>query len=830
MQFVSLAARNALRNARRSALTLFIFAVGVAALVMAWSVFDGSNAQVIRGMTGNYTGYVQIHRQGYTDDASVDRAFTAQDVAAARIEDIPGVVAATSRMEAMALVSSAGNARGLRIVGIDPALESSVTVLQQRLQAGRFLGHAETGGILIGKALAKALDVGVEDEVAVLTQGMQGSIGAQRYRIVGIYSTGNEMVDGMQAFITMADVKALLSSDDRMTTIAIKLADRAQTDAVVQTLGDRLGKDFEVLGWKKLLPEVAESVEFHEVMGKLVTLILFGIVAIGVTNTVLMSVLERRREFGVMMALGALPRQVFRLIIYEGLLLGLSGFGIGFTLGYAAVSYLGAAGIDFGEGMQTMQGMKRIVYPTLSAERILYICAAVLVVIAAAGLYPAWKIVRLSALNAMRGTPAGRKETVRMQSGGAGLAARLLLLSLAIRNFSRNPFRTALTLLTVAVGVSAFVFVAATANGYYVQVVANVTGMISGDAQIQHTNFKENMRPSLSWPDAAQLLRRLRQTDGVAAASPRVQSMAMITSTAKSLPLMLVGVDPDSEQQTTSLHKAVRQGHTLRQGGDKEIVIGRKLAELLRVRLGERVVVMAQDLGGNLASEGFVVAGMFDTGSHSIDDGMAQITLGASQKLLAIDGKVTNIVLRLQGDEAQRAATLQKLAAVAPTGEFRLLSWQELLPQVALISDFLKHSLALLLTIVLLMVSVVIMNTVLMSVMERTREFGTMLALGSRPDFIVRLVELESGILGILGTSAGLVLGGLLTVFAMRTGIDIQMHGASIPGVSNIIYPRISAAVLALPGLLLPVLALLAALYPALRASRLEPVHAIGHD
>lgn len=829
MRFVSLAFRNMLRNVRRSTLTLFVFAVGVAALVIAWSVFDGSNAQVIRGMTGNYTGYVQIHRQGYTDDASVDRAFAAQDVAASRVGDIPGIVAAAPRMETMALVSSAGNARGLRIVGIDPELEPSVTVLHQRLVAGRYLDKTETGSMLIGKALAKVLDVGVGDEVAVLTQGMQGSIGAQRYRIAGIYSTGNEMVDGMQAFITMADASALLSSGGQITTIAIKLADRAQTDTVVQTLGGRLGKDFEVIGWKKLLPEVAESVEFHEVMGKLVTLILFGIVGIGVTNTVLMSALERRREFGVMMALGTSPWQVFRIIIYEGLLLGLSGFGIGFMLGYAAVAYLGAAGIDLGEGTQTMQGLARVIHPTLSAERILYICSAVFVVIAAASLYPAWKIVRLTSLDAIRGNPAGRKDTVRTYAGGAGFAARLLLLSLAIRNFTRHPVRTGLTVLTISVGVSAFVFVAATANGYYAQVVANATGMFSGDAQVQHKDFKDDMQPGFSLPDGVQLLGQLRQAHGVAAASPRVQSMAMITSPAKSLPLMLVGVDPGSERETTFLHKAVTQGRYLRQGGDKEIVIGRRLAELLHVRIGERVVVMAQDLGGSLVSEGFVVAGMFNTGSHGIDDGMAQITLTASQKILGINGKITNIALRLQGDDAQRAAALQKLAAVVPPGESRLLTWQQLLPQVAQISALLKHAQAVLLTIVLLMVSVVIMNTVLMSVMERTREFGTMLALGSRPGFIVRLVQLESGVLGVLGTLCGLALGGLLTAFAMHTGIDIQMHGASIPGVTNIIHPQLSVVVLALPGVLLPVLALLAALYPALRASRLEPVRAIRH-
>ncbi len=833
MRLLNLAWRNTLRNSRRTALTLIAFSVGVAALVFAWSVFDGSNAQMINNMTGNYTGYIQIHQHGYTDDPNVDHAFDAQDFSALKFEEIPGITAVAPRMEAMALVSTEANSRGLILVGVDPEREPSVTALHKKISAGRYFEKGETGGILIGKSLGRVLGVGVGGEVAVLTQGMQGSVGAQRYRVQGVYDTQNDMVDGMQAFITRADADTLLSSGTRMTTIAIKLDDRDRTDAVVRDISTRLGAKFEVEGWKQLLPEVAQSVDFHESVGKAITLILFGIVVIGVANTVLMSVVERMREFGVMLAVGTSPRQVFRIIIYEGLILGLLGFGLGFAIGYALVTHFGSTGLEFTKqtaAVQAMQGVTRTIYPHLSVDRMLYISGAVLTVIVTASLYPAWKIARMLPLHAMRGAIGARAKVVPAAPAQEQTSRRFLLPVLAMRNLSRHPLRSWLTLGAIGFGLGAFVFVGSIANGFYTQIVENATGMVTGDAQIQHKSFKDDMKPTLILPDGMRLLDRLQHTAAVAGASPRVQTTAMITSPAKSLPIMFIGVQPDTERQVTFLDKSVKEGHYLQPGHDKEIVIGKKLAQLLRVRLGERVVVMAQDTQGNLASESFIVAGMFYTGSHSFDDVMAHVTLPAMQKMMAMGDGITNIALRMQArEEQQLAPALQQIAGLVPPGDIRLLSWQELVPAVAQMNVIFKRSLTVLLGIVLLMVSVVIMNTILMSVMERTREFGTMLALGSRPGFIVRLVQLESGLIGAAGAAGGLVLGVVLVLLHMGRGIDMKMHGAAIPGVTNIIYPKLSVMVLAVPGILLPILALLAALYPALRAARLDPVKAMRH-
>lgn len=837
MRFLNLAGRNTLRNPRRTLLTLVAFAIGVATLVFAWSVFDGSNKQMIDNMTGNYTGYIQIHRQGYTDDPSVDLAFGAADVAAAGLKQLPGVASYSYRMEALALLGSATNSRGLLLVGVDPATETAVTALHGKVTAGRYFAPGEQGGILLGRALAKVLGVTVGGEVSVFTQGMQGSIGAQRYRVQGLYDTQNDMVDSMQAFITLRDAEQLLSSEAQMTTVAIKLSDRDQADRIVQQLHAALGPRFEVKGWQQLLPEVAQSVSFHESVGFAVTFILFGIVIIGVANTVLMSIMERLREFGVLMAVGTSAAQLFRLIMYEGLILGALGFGIGLALAYGLVGYFGAHGLDFSnqaQAVQSMQGVTRTIHPYLSLDRMLFIASAVLVVIVVATLYPAWKVARMVPLHAMRGPqpkdgPVAEEGEEAEEAGKRGFGQRFMLLTMAQRNLTRQPMRSWLTLLAITFGLGAFVFLGGIANGFYAQIVENATGMITGDAQIQHKDFKNDMKASLTIPDALPLIAKLQKMPEVAGVSPRAQTTAVITSPTKSLPIMLDGVDPPQETQVTFLHKSVKEGRYLQQGHAREIVIGRKLAELLHIKVGERVVVMAQNVNGELASEAFTVVGMFYTGSHSFDDVIGQINLPAMQRMLAMGEGVTNIAVRLRDKEEQVAPALRQIGALVPPGDIRLLTWQELVPEAAQMNVIFKRSLSILLGIVLLMVSVVIMNTVLMSVMERTREFGTMLALGSQPGRIVRLVVLESGLVGLAGTLAGLALGVLLIFIHMGNGVNLKAHGAAIPGVTNIIFPKLAAVVLAVPGTLLPLLALLAALYPALRAARLEPVRAIRH-
>jgi ABC-type lipoprotein release transport system permease subunit len=175
------------------------------------------------------------------------------------------------------------------------------------------------------------------------------------------------------------------------------------------------------------------------------------------------------------------------------------------------------------------------------------------------------------------------------------------------------------------------------------------------------------------------------------------------------------------------------------------------------------------------------------------------------------------------------APVLAEIEAMALGGQVRARPWQELMPEVAQMSVILRGALAAVMLVVFVMVGVVVMNTVLMSVLERTREFGVMLALGSVPSLVVRVVMLEALVVGVVGTLAGMGLGSLLAMVGATGGIDIRGQGmtAGVPGITGVVFPVLSPEVLLAPGLLLPLLVLAAAIYPAARAARLAPVDAL---
>jgi putative ABC transport system permease protein len=825
MQFLKLAARNVLRHRRRSLLALLVVGFGVAALVLAWAVLDGQNAQMVRNMTETFVGHAQVQRQHFVDAPSFDLAF-APEQANALARD-PAVAAATPRVSGTALLNASANTRGVLIVGVDPATEPQVTVLHRHVVQGSYFSPGQRGGLLLGRSLAQGLNVKVGDEVALLAEGMHASIGAQRLRVQGIFDTGNSVVDSLQAHVALDDAIELFGTAGRITAVALRLHSLPDAAADVAALQARAPAGFAVQGWRSLLPSVRQSVEFHDAMARLVMLVLFGIVTVGITGVLQMSVAERLREFGTQMAIGTTPWQLLRSILYEGFLITGAGLAGGYAVAAGIVSQLPPDGIALkhhGDAMQAMQGIGERIHPHLDPSRIGVLAAALAAVALVATLVPALRAARLSPLAALRGFWSDKSPAtgawLRWQGSG-----RWPTLALAVRNLLRAPLRSALGLAALSFGLAAFVFVSAVAEGFLSQMVENTTGFVTGDVQVQDPRLRVDARPEHSFDAPADWLARIRAVPEVAAASVRVQGIGTVSTPHKAEPVALVGIDPLQEQQVSSLHRAIREGHALT--GDHDVLIGKKLAERLNARVGEKIVAMVQDAGGNLASAAFVVAGILDTGSHGPDTGMAYIGLAGAQRLYGMGDKVSSVTLRLH-DRGQMPAALAHLQAVLPAGDTpQAVRWEDLVPEVAQTGNLLRHGVLLVLVIVFLMVSVIVMNTLLMSVFERSREFGTLLAIGADARSVLRLVSAEAGLLATAGVAVGLAVGGLLAWHYGVAGIALQAHGADSLGMSDIVHPVLRAPLLAGAGAVLWVLVLLVSIYPARRIARLDPIAAI---
>ena len=843
LMLARLAWRNVLRNRRRSIITIVSISVGLAALTFLWGTLDGENRAMIENTTRYLASDMQVHGKGYHDDPSLDLAMAEAAPVTRAIAREPDVAASAVRLEGKALASRGDKARGVLMMGVSPTQEARVTSLFTVVIAGVPLRPTDSTGALIGVKLAEALGARAGDELVLVGQAYDGSLSSARVSVRGIFRTNIEQYDGYVAVMPLGAVREFLAAPAGATSIALRLRDRERLGVVAPRLQATLGQRYEVVGWPTLLPMVVTSVRFHEVMGYLIVSIFFAVVAAGVANPVLMAVLERTREFGVMLAVGMRPSRLLRLVLSEALILGALGVVIGNAIGLGTTLYFGRAGIDltaFQAGLTVMQGAADILRPIARANRSVAMSALVFAVACVVALYPAVKASRLKPVDAIRGLAGRSRGARRLLFWRGALRATSttrpkwhwpVFVSIAARNILRNSRRTAITAGGAALALLGYIALVTFFDGFTEQIVDTSTRYLTGHVQIERAGFRKDFAPELALRNPDALLARLRRTPHVVGAAPRVQAQAIAGSAAKSEGVVLIGIDPMEERSVTFIDRAIVQGAALRAGRDRDILIGRKLAEKLNVRLDEKIVMTTQAAGGDLGTAAYRVAGIFATESASFDGGMAFVTLPAAQALLGLRDRVSTINIRLDDRTATSDAVVPLRSQVSALG-YSVAPWQELLPQVVDMTRFIGAIRVIIMAIILVVVAMAIMNTVFMSVAERTRELGVMMALGTRPAAVVRMVLYETAAIMVLASIAGYAASALLAAYFGRTGIDLSgffRDYDTIPGVTGIMYPRLVPGSVALPGIALVAASVLISLYPAARAARLDPAIAIHH-
>ncbi len=832
MTLAQLAWRNIGRNARRSLITLASIASGLAALIFMWAFIDGANEQMVDNTTRYFSGHVQVHAMGYHDDPSLDR--TIPDLASVldTIGQRNDVAAAAPRFEGQALVALGEKSRGVFLAGVDPEVERDVSALLDAVILGAALTSNDGAAMLIGERMAEALGATVGDQLSVISQAYDGSLAAARFHVKGIFRTKIEELDGWTAITPLAAVREFLAAPSGATSVAMRLRDRDTTTATAAALRSTLGEQYEVVGWQRLLQVVMQSVRFHEVLGYAVLLVLFVIVAAGVTNTVLMAVLERTRELGILLALGTRPSRLAQTIMVEAMLLGLGGLVLGGLVGVGVSAYYGASGIDlsaYSRGLEVMPGLSDIIYPLPRVDRTIVLALIVLGTTLLAAVYPSLRAARLEPVSAIRGWES---RTLRSSAPAREARnARHIFFAIAARNVLRNPRRSLLTLAGIGSTVVGFVFILSFFDGFIDQTIENATGYVTGHLQIEPAGFRREMSPDLAIEAPERMLTELRAEPRIAAAAARVQTQALASSAAKQEMVVLMGVDPPAEAQLTILDRALREGAPLAPGDDRSVIVGRKLAEKLRVRVGERLVVHAQSADGSLGSAAYRISGIFATESEAFDGRYIYIGIGAARSLVGLGDRASIIGIRLKdrrASESVRAA----LAPVVSRAGYDVVSWPTLLPQVDEMDRLNRVIEYIVLAIVFGVVALGVLNTILMAVMERTRELGVMIAIGTRPGAMVRVVMYETAIVVSAGIAIGYLLGIAIVEYFGVHGIDLSfLFGgvATIPGLTGVIYTRASPQTLVVPATMLLAFGLLAALYPALRAARLDPAQALRH-
>ena len=406
-----------------------------------------------------------------------------------------------------------------------------------------------------------------------------------------------------------------------------------------------------------------------------------------------------------------------------------------------------------------------------------------------------------------------------------------MYLQLAWRNIWRNPRRTAVILTAVIIGVWSMVFLGALMRGIAVGMVKNGIATLTGHIQIHHKGYRDDPAIENSIFNFPVVEKALNECLPPAAQwTSRVRVNAIANNARHSSGVTLVGIDPAAEAKISFIGSAVIRGRYLAQDDTNGILVGEALLEKFETRIGRKLVLMSQDKEQEIASRAFRIVGVFRAEMESTEKQFVFVTRSASQKMLKMGSGISEIAILLS-DGYENQDVYKKLKATLPPEQFEVQSWRKLLPFQTAYLKILDGFMWFWFLVVFVAMGFGIVNTTLMAVFERMREFGLMKALGMKPWWILREVVVESFLLLICGLIAGNVLG-FLSIYALSgSGIDLSAlaAGAEYAGMSRIIYPAVAAKDVMVANLTVLLLGLLVSLYPAIKASRFTPVQALAH-
>jgi ABC-type lipoprotein release transport system permease subunit len=403
-------------------------------------------------------------------------------------------------------------------------------------------------------------------------------------------------------------------------------------------------------------------------------------------------------------------------------------------------------------------------------------------------------------------------------------------LQLGWRNIWRNSRRTVVILTAVVIGVWCMITLGALMRGMIDQMVRNGIATLTGHIQVHSRGYRNDPVIENSIVDPRSLEHALRELLPAGARwSSRVRVNAVASNARHSGGVVLVGIDPAAEAAVSFIGDAIAQGRYLKAEDKNAIIIGNALADEFETRLGHKLIVMSQGSDREIASRAFRIIGTFRAELEATEKQFVFVTMGVSQQMLKLEKGISEVSILLpeyrKADEVTAA-----LQHTLPSEDYEVSTWKELLPLLTAYLAISENFLYLWFLVVFVAMGFGVVNTTLMAVFERVREFGLLKALGMKPRWIVREVLTESCLLLILGMAIGNIFG-LLTSFALSGGgIDLSALAAGMEyfGAPRIIYPVISGKDLVMANAVVFVLGLLVSCYPAIKAARFTPVEALA--
>ena len=396
--------RNIWRNKTRSIVIMTSIALGVFAGVYVIAFMLGWVNQRIKSVINTEISHIQIHQPKFLETYEIIDFLPDVSAMTSEIVKNPGVEAVSIRVIAPCMAATAETGAGIQLTGIDPEIESQVTNINELLIEGDYFAEDRSNQIVIGEKLAQKLKAKVRSRIVVTVTEIDGTLTRGTFRVAGIYRTSNSAFDEVKAFVRVEELRSLLKLDDNTGhEIAILMTENGTEYGLAGELTG-IYPDLSVMTWTEIMPEMALMNESMNLMMYIFIVIILLALGFGIVNTMLMVILERIKEIGMLMAVGMNRFRVFSMIVLETVFLSLTGGVAGIVLALALTSVTAKTGIDlslWSSGLNSM-GFDSIIYPEIGIEQVLVVAFLVAVTGVLSAIYPARKAMKLRPAEALR--------------------------------------------------------------------------------------------------------------------------------------------------------------------------------------------------------------------------------------------------------------------------------------------------------------------------------------------------------------------------------------------------------------------------------------------
>ena len=403
--YLTLAWRNIWRNKRRSYITIASITFAVLLACVMRSLQLGSYERMIENAARFYTGYIQVHKNGYWDEKIIDNSFTYDKQLIKTIESIKGVESAVPRVESFALASFGLKIKGSLIIGIDPEKENSLTRVKDKIVDGEYLADDDKAA-MVAQGLAEYLNIGVGDTLVLIGQGYHGANAAELYVIKGIMKFPVPEQNKQTVYIPIKESQSFFAMDDMITSISLVVDKAKNVDRIVADISTNIDAEaLEVMGWRDMMPDLVQGIEIDNISGQVMLWILYAVIGFGMFGTFLMMTAERMYEFGVMMSVGMKRVKMQFIIFLEMGMMASVGVLIGIAISLPILIYYYNNPVFMsGEAADAIEafGVEAAYFFSLQPQLFYNQAWAILFMALVLSFYPLYVIHKLKPVEAMR--------------------------------------------------------------------------------------------------------------------------------------------------------------------------------------------------------------------------------------------------------------------------------------------------------------------------------------------------------------------------------------------------------------------------------------------